>query len=229
MLKKIFIGIAALGLTATALANGNSVPLTTATTTPANNFNPGIYLGIQGGYAIAGWYRINNEMLNDTGTSVMKVKDDSGIGGRVFVGYDFTKNWAAELGYMYFGSKTKLKVNDTTYGDVTTQAFDLVGKGKIPIVDKFDIYAKLGIGYLMSKGLQHFGGNTLFTKDKQNNISGVVGFGVDYYFMPNLWMDLSWTRHIVDKKGSDSSGNAYGKYQPDADLYALGIAYKFNF
>jgi len=85
----------------------------------------------------------------------------------------------------------------------------------------------------MSNGLQsgkgHHDNNWWFAKDKANNLGAVVGFVASYYFMPNLWIDLSWTRYIVNKKVGYNGNAIYGDYQPDADLYALGIAYKFNF
>jgi len=224
MFKKLLIGAAALGLTAAALANGNAVSSAAVVAAPASEFNPGIYIGLQGGYAQAGWYRLKGDTITSVGTT--KVTDDGVIGGRVYVGYDFTKNWALELGYLYFGTKTKFKANDTTYGDIRTQAFDLVGMGSIPVTDDFDVYGKLGVGYLMSKGLTQTAG--LFEKDKQNNFAAVVGFGVEYTFVQNWAVDLSWTRYIVNKKAVYGGNATYGSYQPDADFYAIGIEYKFN-
>jgi len=231
MVKKLLVGAAALGLTVAALANGNSVSESTAlAAVPASEFNPGIYLGLQGGYGLSGWKRADG--------SDLKVSDDASLTGRVFIGYDFTKYWAMELGYAYFGSKTKIRdTSNTLASEITTQAFDLVGKGKVPVVDNFDIYGKFGIGYLMSKGIQKaqgtFSDGTYYLgeKDKQNNVAGVVGVGAEYYFMPNLWMDLSWTRYMTNAKFGTTQGstNYFGKYQPDADFYALGVAYKFNF
>lgn len=225
MLKKILIGVAALGLTAAALANGNSISESTAlAAVPASEFDPGLYVGLQAGYGLTGWKKVQGADLS--------VSKDGNIAGRVLVGYDFTKYWAAEAGYTYFAKKTEIKAGSTLNGDVRTQAWDLVAKGKIPVVDDFEMYGKVGVGYLMSKGLQHTS-NSFFLKDKQNNFAGVVGAGAEYYFMPNLWMDLSWTRFMVANRcGNLVSGGTtytYGKYQPDADLFALGVAYKFNF
>jgi len=223
MLKKILIGVAALGLTAAALANGNSISESTAlAAVPASEFDPGLYVGLQAGYGLSGWKRVNGNAVDVSNSSA------NNIAGRVLVGYDFTKYWAAEAGYTYFFKKAQLKAGSVLEGDVRTQALDLVAKGKIPVVDQFDMYGKAGIGYLMSKGLQHTA-NIEFAKDKQNNFAGVVGAGAEYYFMPNLWMDLSWTRFMVATGCGSSNGYTFNKYQPDADLFALGVAYKFSF
>lgn len=221
MFKKILVGAAALGLTAVALANGNSISESTAlAAVPASEFDPGLYVGIQAGYGVSGWDRVQG--------SEAAVSQAKNIAGRLLIGYDFTKYWATEFGYTYFGKKAEIKTGSVIRGDIRTQAFDLVAKGKIPVMDEFDMYGKVGVGYLMSKGLQHTG-NTLFAKDKQNNIAGVVGAGAEYYFMPNLWMDLSWTRFMVARGCGPSNGYTFDKYQPDADLFALGVAYKFDF
>lgn len=227
MFKKLVFCAAALSLSAAALANGNSVSMVSA---PAvSDFNSGIYLGIQGGYGVSGWKHINSTISTST---FLKSSNEDGIAGRVFVGYDFTKNFAAEFGYMYFGQKAKLteRSDNTVDAEVRTQAFDLVGKGKIEFLDNFDVYGKLGIGYLMSSGL-HSGlksdGTAWFDKDKAENLSAVVGTGVSYYFTRNLWIDASWTTHIVNKGFGITDKGYYGDYQPNADLYALGIAYKF--
>lgn len=219
MLKKVLVGAAALGLTVAALANGNSVPVVTAV--PASEFNPGIYLGLQAGYGVAGWYRVKDDY---------SVSDDNGLAGRLLLGYDFTKYWAAEVGYTYFGGKSKLKDGaSTAVSEIRTQAFDLVAKGKIPVVDKFDIYGKAGIAYLMSKGIRKAvdaGDSWVGSNDKQNNVAAVLGLGADYYFKPNLWMDLSWTKYIVGKKFGGTTSYV-DNYQPDTDLFVLGLNYKF--
>lgn len=219
MLKKMLIGIAALGLSAAALANGNSV----VTAAPASDFNPGFYLGLQAGLGSAGWYRLENDF---------KVENDNSLTGRLYFGYDFTKNWGAELGYVYFGSKTTVKNNakTTTYGDIRTQIIDLVGVGTIPIVDTFDIYGKAGVAYMMSKGIRNAkdsDGAYLGSDDKQNNLAAVLGIGADYYFTPDLWMDLSWTTYMAGKKFGDNGTVPVGNYQPDANFYAIGIGYSF--
>jgi len=228
MFKKIF-AVTALSLSAAVFANGN-IPMAPASV--ASDFDPGFYLGLQGGYGASGWDKVDSQIV------LLKSSNANSLTGRVFVGYDFTKNFALEVGYAYFGSKATLTemYYNTKDGEVRTQAFDLVGKGKIAFLDNFNVYAKLGIGYLMSNGLKSGAGQAAgyvstnwFTKDKVGNFGAVAGFGLSYYFMPNLWTDISWTRYIVNKKFGVRNGTVYGDYQPDADLYALGLAYKFNF
>lgn len=219
MLKKILVGAAVLGLTAAALANGNGVSTIAA---PVSDFDPGFVIGLQAGLGSAGWYRLKDSE---------KIENDNSLAGRLYVGYDFTKNWGAELGYVYFGSKTTIKSNDgnnTQYSDIRTQIIDLVGVGTIPIVDSFDIYGKAGLAYLMSKGIKSGGNNSVGDNDKQNNVGVALGIGADYYFTDNIWMDLSWTTYLTGKKfGKYGSTTSVGNYQPDANFYAIGIGYDF--
>lgn len=222
MLKKILVGAAALGLTAAVLANGKTA---ISAGIPASEFNPGIYLGVQAGLGESNWKN------GKSGYNDFKVSDDTGLAVRIFAGYDFTKYWAAEVGYTYFGSKTKIKNATTTLSDISTQAFDLVGKGKIPVVDRFDVYGKAGIGYVVSSGINKGAVENAYyigSHDQQNNFGVLLGMGAEYYFTPSLWMDLSWTRTILRKGFGETASTYYSQYQPDPDFYALGIAYKFN-
>ena len=225
MFKKLAVSVAALGLYATALANGGIVTSTAIASSPISDFNSGVYLGVQGGYGVSGWKNVNGDSY--------KVSDADGFAGRLLIGYDFTKNWAIEAGFLYIGSNAKIKNTDgTVLSDIRTQALDLVVKGKIPVADNFDIYAKLGPGYLMSKGLRKAvdsDGDYLFSKDNPQNLALVFGVGADYYFMPNLWLDLSWTGYLVNSKFGNVGNVNFDKYKPNANFYALGLYYKFNF
>ena len=160
--------------------------------------NPDAYVGLQAGFGDNHW--------NDIDIEGIDIKHQSFAGG-TFAGYDFNQNFALETGYTYFG-KT---------GDFTTHGFDLLGKLTVPVGDQFGVYAKAGPGYLRT----YFDGvadNDLAAK----NFTFVYGLGAQYQIVPNLVTDVSFTRFNGNHKISSNN------YQPDADLYALGLAYKFN-
>jgi len=227
MLKKILLSIAALALISTALADESMISeASELSAVPNDVFEPGFYLGVQGGYAVNGWKAIDG--------TIVKVSNSENLGGRGFIGYDFTQNWALEAGYTHFGTKAKVTdilfpTSSVVVAKIITQAADITGKGKLPITDNFGVYAKLGIGYLMSTGLQKKEETSWFSKNNQNNLAAVIGAGASYYFLPNFWIDLSWTGFIVNKKLGNEGTYYFGKYQPNANLYALGIYYKFTF
>ena len=94
MLKKLILSVLALGLTSIALADGNTISESSElAAVPNDTFDPGLYLGIQGGFGASGWKKIDGD--------IAKVNNADGLAGRAVIGYDFTENWAMELGYMY--------------------------------------------------------------------------------------------------------------------------------
>lgn len=139
----------------------------------ANATTNGLYVDGQIGYA-----RTGNEFKGlPSDITVGKDKKSKGeIAGRLAIGYQFTQNWAVELGYLQLGQqKSNLSSSETlpvigvapdrfgilvpqvvgSITETTTEAitinqhaFDVVGKGIYPISDKFNVYAKAGMAYL---------------------------------------------------------------------------------
>ncbi|MBU0745058.1 MAG: porin family protein [Gammaproteobacteria bacterium] len=205
-MKKILLvsAVAALGLNSVVLAGGLPEEMPMAPAAVSND--SGIYLGIEGGFGMTNWKDRVEVSIQDT-------SNDSGVVGRAFLGYDINKYFALETGYTYFFNKAKLKTNGAETDNVKTQAIDLMGKIKAPIVDKFDLYAKLGANYLMSRKDN--------TKNR-NNFNVAYGAGADYYITPNVVVDIEWLRFNGHTKHLD------GKYQPYADAFMVGLRYKFD-
>jgi opacity protein-like surface antigen len=207
MKKILVISAIALGLSSVALAGGIAEKMPVAPVATAavakSDFNPGIYVGLQGGYADSG-----------LSADIDPITNDKGIAGRVFVGYDFHKNFAVEAGYFLM---RKASVDNFVNSDIKTQAFDLVGKMKVNVVDNFGLFAKAGIGYLMNNWGTAWGqwsGNN-------NKVDLVYGLGA-YYNIDNFTVDLSYTRYNSGHSKMDNS------WQPHVDFYALGVSYKFD-
>ncbi len=182
----------------------------------------------------------------------------SGLAGRLFLGYQFTPNWAVELGYLKFhdadlkgdytgssnlvGSEEGMSIptNGENYsykGVVKEHAFDLVGKGILPLENGFSLYGKLGIAYVqqtstLNQSTTHSGivpptamttpaptsvtVNQRYSSDT-NRFLPEFGVGASYDITSNMPVDLSWT-HIQKTSGTIES----------ADFISLGLAYKFN-
>ena len=193
MRKQLFIGVMALGFCSGALASGAYAP--PAPAAPA--WNPGVYLGVQAGYGMTYW------------DNVAGTKDEDGLAGRAYLGYDFHPNFAIEAGYtMWF---TEPKVGGVKYD--YPWAIDLVGKIKAHVIDQFGLYAKLGVDYLYQ------GKKPVGSKDAFNVVYGAGAF---YDFTPNISADISWTRYGGDPKASSND------YIPYMDLFAIGVQYKFD-
>lgn len=240
--KLLCIGAAVLSISSASFASGTmyTTPVPVAVPTGCDTTSDSyFYLGIQGGVAVSGWNAINGQLISSEIRPLLppvivnttwNTKNINSIAGRAFLGYSFNKYFAAEFGYLYVGKQSDIDVNiasvdfngktinvfNQELGKVRTQAFDLVGKLKAPITDNFDLYAKLGAGYLMMKGQNNF------SFYKANKADLVFGAGASYDFNENWAMDLSWTRY--------NSGNTKvmsGSWQPNVDFYALGVTFKF--
>jgi opacity protein-like surface antigen len=208
MKKILVVSAIALGLSSVALAGGiaekmPAAPVATAAVAKSD-FNPGIYVGLQGGYADSGLSALPGDFVNN----------DKGIAGRVFVGYDFHKHFAIEAGYFLMRKASLFLVP----ADIKTQAFDLVGKMKVNVVDNFGLYAKAGIGYLMNSNNRT---DITFNILNSKRVDLVYGLGA-YYNIDNFTVDLSYTRYNSGHSKIDQN------WQPNVDFYALGVSYKFD-
>lgn len=192
----------------------------------------GYYVGIEGGYGDTGWkdsaaiWQDNSSLLGfDYVSTTVK---DSSWAGRVFAGYDFNKYFAIETGYTYFGDESLAKYTSSrthvtlVYDKIRTQAIDLVGKIKAPLSDDFVIYAKLGPAYEMVHHKLYDN-----TKFNSNKLTAMFGAGVDYALTSNVVLNAEWLR----LNGHQKHNSVYSlnkNYQPAADLYMVGIRYKWD-
>ena len=190
----------------------------------AEAMDTGIYLGVNAGPGFTNWKDSSGNAFGDRNNGrVVAVSGDRGLVSRLFLGYDINKYFAVEAGYSYFFNRPNVNVvsvgrgnnssnNPVNSGDIKTQALDLCGKGKLPILDTLDLYTKAGIGYLMSDQ-----GNW----GKYNNINLAFSLGADYKFTQNFIANIEWLRIA----GYSTMNN---NYTPDVYAAMVGLRYKFN-
>ena len=190
MIKKI-ITTAVLGVSALAVISANAA-------------DPGVYVTGQMGYA--------NTHL---GKKAVRPLANSGIAGRLAVGYQATPNWAIETGYLHLPSKN----NTTKDGkDKSSEyAFDVAAKGILPLTSNVNLYGKVGAAYVSQKL------NVATVKTSLHKWAPEVAVGVSYDLTPNLSLDTSWT-HIHANR---NKANAFKKIQ-SVDFAAVGVAYNFG-
>ena len=189
---------------------------------PVETWSPGVYVGVQAGYGMTNW--------DDVGYGLVDRDDSDAFAGRVYLGYDFHKNFAIEVGYGYFFNNPSITVNGGTYiyngntytipggeYDVfgNTYAIDLMGVIKANIVDDFGLYAKVGVDYLHTED-----GSGYFSGDDVHNFNVAYGAGAYYDFTKNFSMDVSWLRYNGSQDWNDD-------YQPFTDMFMLGVKWKF--
>jgi len=214
-MKKLLVisAIAALGLTSVAFAGGlpEEMPAAPAAAVASDT---GIYLGLAGGWGLTNWKNA------DGNGGVGKVGSDNGFVGRVFAGYNINRYFAIEAGYSYFFNKVSTDANTSLGIDkIKTQAIDAYFKGSLPVVENFDLYAKLGAGYLMT---QRNPNANNFRGGNNNNINVAFGAGADYSITPNVIANIEWTRIAGYAKYTSD------KYIPNTDAFMVGLRYKFD-
>jgi len=144
-----------------------------------------------------------------------KVPKSGKFAGRGFCGYAFSQFISTELGYDYYGHpKFKDNISGNTQ-EISQQGFDLIGKATLPLDYGFGFYIKGGVAWVHRSALNNNGGN-FANKAANSKITPVGALGVNYWFIPNIAADLSWTKTMT-------VGNL-----PTTDLIALGLTYKIN-
>jgi OOP family OmpA-OmpF porin len=142
--------------------------------------------------------------------------DDKDTSFKLFAGYQFNRNFAAEFGYTDLG---KAKVSGPGGTDeFKATAWELSAIGAWPIVDQFSIFGRLGGYYGEGKlsGPDH--GNK-----KTTNLTW--GFGAQYDFNRNLGVRAEWQRFTKVKFHNDINGaDADG----DVDSLSVGILWRFQ-
>ncbi len=134
----------------------------------------------------------------------LNTDDETGFG--IFAGYDFTRNFAAELGYSDTGQSNIGNVG------VDTNAWEITGVGRLPVTDRIDAFGKLGF----YRGHVEGGGDS----DSHNDLT--FGFGAQYNVNPQLGLRVSWQRYA--DMGSDFRGSS----GEDLDMWKLGVVYRFR-
>jgi OmpA-OmpF porin, OOP family len=244
MLKKILVVSAlALGFASASAYAGDLLEQPAPAPVAAAPSNAGPYIGIEGGYVDTGMSRVDGLTQEfayvDKGTFIIEsdalaVSKDTGFGGRIFAGYQLNDYIAAEIGYTYFGNKAKVDVNSAIVEiaqdatpvilldsyelyKVKTQAFDLMGKLSVPLVDSFNLYGKLGVAYLM-RDFSYADGSP---DTKHKKLCLAVGAGVDYAINQNVIINGEWFQY-------QGSSKLDSDYQPATNAFMVGIRYKFN-
>jgi opacity protein-like surface antigen len=203
--KSLFVGTIALGLSPLILANSY--------VSSADAWKPGAYVGLEAGYGMTN-FDAAKTILDLAG--LVDMSDTNAFAGRVYLGYDFHKNFAMEAGYSYFfnnPSITEKESKERLHFFGNTWAMDLMGVIKANVADNFGLFAKLGVNYLKAT---HSDQNT----EEISNFNVAYGAGAYYNITRNVTMDISWLRY----NGNQDTGD---NYQPYADKFTVGVRYKF--
>lgn len=204
--KLLYIGVLALGLSTAVLADEFGGSEYSSGLGP--DYNPGFYFGGQAGISNLHYSGSSYTLPNSGYDNSYK------FAARGYVGYGFNQFISAELGYDYFG-RPKFKNVDGNTQDILQHGLDLVAKATLPLDYGFGFYAKGGFAWVFRSALNGNSG-TFASKDSNNTITPLGGIGVNYWFSPNMAIDLAWTKTMTV---SDL---------PTMDIFTLGFVYKIN-
>ena len=194
----------------------------------ANAATPGTYVGAGLGYS-----RLEtpnqNIVSEPVPAGVTQSHNRGGLGGRLFVGYNFNKYFGVEGGYtQYARSLYKASLGSDsvslTYRD--SNVFSIVGKAYLPIEDSgFNVYALAGIANVKQTATVKING-TLGAdteSESQSKIRPMYGIGGSYDINPHVTTSLEISR-VQGFGNMKTSGNAFA----NADLISLNLAYNFG-
>lgn len=159
-----------------------------------------------------------------TGCNITNVQtnvspNNTGFGGRLYIGGNFNKYAGMEFGYTHYqpSEYNATELNPSRNPLIQENALDLVAKAQYPL-DPFGVFAKVGMAYV-----RRTAGGSLTEPSSSgkrtgttNNVRPTLSVGVFYDFTPNWEVDL--TASIVT-----AGGNGFR----DAELFGIGVSYHF--
>lgn len=149
--------------------------------------------------------------------------DDAQTGWKLFAGYQFHPNLAAEVAFDNFGGTTASFTGAGSSGDakIDIAAYDLSLIGSWPLASRFAIFGRLGAFYSDVRNRRRVtsGGTSTTSAVSASNTNLTFGAGVSFQLNPNLGLRAEWQR--FNAVGGDDTG------QSDIDLLTLGALYRF--
>ena len=157
-------------------------------------------------------------------TSAATSSDDNDTGWKLFAGYQFHPNFAAEVSYANLGKFSFLTTTTppaTFSGEVkieNTWSFDLLGIW--PLGNNFSVLGRVGLLYAEAKSsLTGTGpGGRVILGGKDDDWNYKLGVGVGYEFTPQIGVRAEWERYRVPDGFGDKA---------DADLFSVSLRFKF--
>jgi len=143
------------------------------------------------------------------GRSDFKAPSETDTAWRLFGGYQFHRNFAAEIGYHNLG-----QVNFVG-GDRDAKLWELVGIGMWPVANALSVYGKLG-GYYGKSELH----SSVRPSGDDTNGGLTYGVGAQYDFMRQAAVRVEWQRY--DNVGGNTTG------ETDIDVLNVGLLWKFQ-
>ena len=182
--------------------------------TPAWSQDAGFYLGASIGQSRA------KDFCDDSGGFSC---DDKDTAWKLFGGYQFNRHLAVEAGYTDLGEVGASGVLSgvSVRGTVEVTAFELMGVGSFPVMDRFALYGKLGVYRAETEQsvTGTLGTITVTDNASENNTDLTFAFGARFDITRNLGIRAEWQRYL------DVGGGEIG--EDDVDVLSVGVLWRF--
>lgn len=122
--------------------------------------------------------------------------DAKDMSWNIFAGYQFTPNFAVEVGYNDFGKATSSGFIGGVPGAISSEstALEIVGLAAAPLTDAFSVYIKGGFFRFDTDAVGTGGAAGLALSDKGSGAT--FGVGAEYSFTRNFAARLEWQRYL---------------------------------
>jgi OOP family OmpA-OmpF porin len=141
--------------------------------------------------------------------------DDTDMSWKILGGYRVNRNFAAELGYIDFGSVKASGPGGTLTAEL--HAFDLVGVGILPVTDRFSLYGKIGAYHGTVDASARV--STFSASASEDSTDLTFGFGASFDITRQFGVRAEWQRY------NDVGGSDTGK--DDIDVLSVGALIRF--
>jgi hypothetical protein len=140
------------------------------------------------------------------------------------LGYRFTPNWAAEIGYAdlgHFGYQANLAGSGgAVTGVFKSQGATAAGVGILPLKNGFSLYGKLGVIDANTELTAKPSNPAIALSNSKHSSAGLLtGLGASYDVTPALAVTTEWNRYGNVGNASTASGSV--------NTYTVGLRYKF--
>lgn len=170
----------------------------------APDSDSGVLIGIDAGRAEA---RKNCDGVADC--------DSSDGSYRANIGYQFDKNWSAELGYTSFG--TLFRSNDNNFdASQKANAWTVSGIGTLPISERFGVFGRAGAARFETNNSGTVQG--VEVEDRQD-VKPYAGVGAKFNVTPNFALRAEF-QYYADISGVDGS-------EDDVQSVYAGAVFRF--
>jgi len=149
--------------------------------------------------------------------------DEKDSAWKIFVGYQFNRHIAAEVGYSNLGESQASGVVGSITVDARFQvtAWEALAVGSFPVMNRLSVIGKAGL-YLADVelgGSGTVGATTVPVSEEDSNTGFTFGFGVRYDFTRNLGLRAEWQHY--NEVGGDDTG--------ESDVSVLSVALILRF